>query len=87
MNECTILFFATLKDRAGTRKTSLILPDQVTVYALKNILVERFPTLKSVISHALVAINHEYAQDEELIPPAAEIALFPPVSGGSPITA
>lgn len=83
MNGCTILFFANLKDKAGTRKTSLDLPDRVTVHALKNILVGKYPSLESVLSHALVAINREYALDEDVIPPAAEIALFPPVSGGS----
>jgi len=30
----------------------------------------------------LVAINKEYAFDQEEIPQGAEIALFPPVSGG-----
>jgi hypothetical protein len=32
---------------------------------------------------SVVAINHEFASDEQVIAPDAEVALFPPVSGGS----
>ena len=31
---------------------------------------------------ALITINREYAFDEAVVPTDAEIALFPPVSGG-----
>jgi molybdopterin synthase catalytic subunit len=30
----------------------------------------------------LISINKEYAFDEEIVPPGAEVAVFPPVSGG-----
>jgi molybdopterin converting factor small subunit len=30
----------------------------------------------------LVAVNREYAGDDQIIPAGAEVALFPPVSGG-----
>ena len=30
----------------------------------------------------LITINREYAFDEAVIPPGAELAMFPPVSGG-----
>ncbi len=35
------------------------------------------------MSSVLVSINREYAFDEDLVHPGVEIALFPPVSGGS----
>lgn len=35
------------------------------------------------MSSMLVSINHEFSQDEDPIPSGAEVALFPPVSGGS----
>lgn len=47
-----------------------------------TILTERFPALVDLMSHTLVSINHEYVFDETIIPDRAEIALFPPVSGG-----
>jgi len=83
MSVCKVLFFATLKDRAGVRQTTLELPDGVTVCQLKTIIRDKFPSLSSVLTIALIAVNREYALDDDLIPPEAEIALFPPVSGGS----
>ena len=82
MSLCKVLFFATLKDRAGVRQSMLELPDGITVRELKGILQEQFPSITSVLPNALIAANREYALDDTLIPPEAEIALFPPVSGG-----
>jgi len=83
MNQVTILFFATLKDRAGLRQTTLELPDGARVQDLKARLAESFPGLEQAMASTLVSINREFAFDEELIPAGAEIALFPPVSGGA----
>jgi molybdopterin converting factor subunit 1 len=82
MNKVNKLYFATLKDKAGLAKTELALPDTLTVAGLKKLLFERFPNLPQSGSSMLVAINKEYAFDQEEIPQGAEIALFPPVSGG-----
>jgi molybdopterin converting factor subunit 1 len=82
VNRITVLFFATLKDRAGLRRTELDLPDGTHVRELRAILGERFPALVPALRSALVAINRDYAADDEIIPTGAEVALFPPVSGG-----
>ncbi len=84
MNQVNVLFFATLRDRAGVKRTILELPDAALVSDLKNILGERFPGLQPALGSTLVSVNHEFAQEEDTIPPQAEVALFPPVSGGSP---
>jgi molybdopterin converting factor small subunit len=34
------------------------------------------------MASVLFTINREYAFDDALVPPNAEVALFPPVSGG-----
>ena len=39
--------------------------------------------MEPLINHALVAVNQNYAFDEDTIPENAEVALFPPVSGGA----
>ena len=83
MNSCIVLFFATLKDRAGVRQITLELPDGITVSGLKVVLQELFPSITPVLPHALIAVNREYAVDDTLVPPEAEIAIFPPVSGGT----
>lgn len=84
MNQVKVLFFATLRERAGARSIELEVGPGTTIEQLKTLLVERFPRLGSqdLLQHCLAAINHEYRFDEAVIPEGAEIALFPPVSGG-----
>ncbi len=79
----TVLFFATLKDRAKTDRLELELSDEATVDELKAALAEQLPDLSPALPTALVSINHEFAFPTETVPAGAEVALFPPVSGGS----
>jgi molybdopterin converting factor subunit 1 len=82
MNRIRVVFFATLKQRAGVASVELDLADSTDVGALKRVLGREYPTLAPSLASVLTAINHEYALDETLIPAGAEVALFPPVSGG-----
>lgn len=82
MNQIKTLFFATLRDRAGVRSIELEIPPQTNVADFKTLLIGKFPALADMMGHTLISINHEYVFDEVIIPPGAEIALFPPVSGG-----
>ncbi len=82
MNKIKILFFATLRERAGVKSVELEIPDQMTVRALKDTLANEYPNLKEVMKTVLVSIDREFALDEAVIPENAEIAMFPPVSGG-----
>jgi molybdopterin converting factor small subunit len=41
-----------------------------------------YPNLKESMKSVLITINREYAFDEAVIPQSAEVAMFPPVSGG-----
>jgi molybdopterin converting factor subunit 1 len=83
MVEVRILFFAQLKDLAGKNRITLQIPAGTTVAGLRQILETQFPLLQTRIKTTLVSINQEFALDGDLIPEGAEIALFPPVSGGS----
>ena len=83
MIKIKLLFFATLKDRAGQSRVEVDLPDGVTVAGLKSQVVQLYPGVTSLLAHSLVAVNQSYAFDEDLIPDQAEVALFPPVSGGA----
>ena len=82
MNQVTTLFFATLRDRAGVRSVELQIPLQTSVADFKTLLVGKFPALAGLMNHTLISVNHEYVFDETIIPLNAEIALFPPISGG-----
>ncbi len=82
MNKVKILFFATLPTRAERSSIDLEVANDATVAELKEILVAQIPALEASLPSTLVSINREFAFDEEIIPEGAEIALFPPVSGG-----
>jgi Molybdopterin converting factor, small subunit len=82
MNNITVLFFATLRDRAGTGSINMEIPSHTTVASLRCILDEKFLSFNGLANHSLVAINREYVFDEFEIPGGAEVALFPAVSGG-----
>jgi len=78
----TILCFAQLKDVVGQPRIELELPSDSTVKDLRESLRMEFPAIASEEGRLLVAVNGEYASDETPIPPGAELACFPPVSGG-----
>ena len=82
MNKVKVLFFATLRDLAGAKSLELDVPAEMTVQGLKDRLARDYPNLKQAMESVLVSINREYAFDEAILPEAAEIAMFPPVSGG-----
>jgi molybdopterin converting factor subunit 1 len=82
MNRIKLLFFATLRDRAGTKSMDLDIPEDMTVQGLKEKLSEEHPNLRDSMKSVLITIDREYAFDEAVIPPNAEMAMFPPVSGG-----
>jgi molybdopterin synthase catalytic subunit len=50
---------------------------------LRQALKERFPAAAAALASSVVSVNREFAFDEDAIPDGAEVALFPPVSGGS----
>jgi len=82
MNRIKVLFFATLRDRAGTKSFELDVPAETTVQNLKGIVVDTYPGLKDSMDTVVISINREFAFDENLVPDNAEVAMFPPVSGG-----
>ena len=82
MNHVKLLFFATLRERAGVKSMELDVPVDLTIQGLKNKLSEEYPNLKESMKSVLITINREYAFDEAVIPQSAEVGMFPPVSGG-----
>lgn len=82
MNRIKILFFATLRERAGVKSLELDIPSDMTVDGLKEKLVADYPNLKASMHAVIITVNREYTFEETVIPPNAEIGMFPPVSGG-----
>ena len=82
MNRIKLLFFATIRDRAGVKTLDLDIPMDLTIQGLKDKLAAEYPNLKESMKSVLITINREYAFDEAVVPRNAEIGMFPPVSGG-----
>jgi len=82
MNHIRLLFFATIRDRAGVKTLEVDIPLDLTIQGLKDKLSTDYPNLKDSLSSVLITVNREYAFDEAVIPLNAEIGMFPPVSGG-----
>lgn len=77
-----ILLFGITRDITGQSKLTLPADAGVnTVKELKNWLAKQYPAMQTLSSLA-VAVNSEYAEDEDAIHAGQEIALIPPVSGG-----
>ena len=81
-NHVKLLFFATLRERAGTKFLEMDLPNDLTILELKEKISTEHPNLKELMKSVLITINREYAFDEAVVPASAEIGMFPPVSGG-----
>jgi molybdopterin synthase catalytic subunit len=82
MKQLTVLFFALLKDQIGASSLDILLVDTATVKDLKAELGNRFPRAEVILSRSIASVNQEFAFDEDLLPDGADVALFPPVSGG-----
>jgi molybdopterin converting factor subunit 1 len=77
-----ILFFATLIDYVGAKTVEMEVPAGTTVATMKELLVKSYPKMASAQKSIMAAVNREYAAGDQIIPVDAEIAFFPPVSGG-----
>ncbi|RMH00569.1 MAG: MoaD family protein [Chloroflexi bacterium] len=78
-----VRLFATLKDRAGKNKIEITLSEPATVKTLLETVAHHYPSLEPALPTVLVAVNKAFASPDTPIQPGDEIALFPPVSGGS----
>lgn len=80
----SILLFATLKDKAGTNRVQLTVPDgELSLGDIRTALGGAYPALVESLSVAVASINQEFAFGTETVREGDEIAFFPPVSGGS----
>jgi molybdopterin synthase catalytic subunit len=76
--QVTVRLFAQLRERAGTGELSIELADGACVRDAIDSLGELAAGLPVVM-----AVNREYADRDSLLAAGDELALIPPVSGGS----
>lgn len=83
-NRWTISLFAGLAEQFGARTLTVEWPEsELTAGELKERLRQGYPGQAELIAMSFVAGNQSYARDEDLLRSTDEIALLPPVSGGS----
>jgi molybdopterin synthase catalytic subunit/molybdopterin converting factor small subunit len=78
-----VLFFGVLKDLLPAEGESLELPQGATVQTLLGVYRRRLPQNDALWSSLAVAVNQQYASSGEPLAENDEVALLPPVSGGS----
>ena len=78
-----VLFFGLLKDICGGAEASLELPPGATTGSVFDHYAAAFPRLREMASSIVLARNHEFANTREPLSEGDEVALLPPVSGGS----
>ncbi|ATB27315.1 molybdenum cofactor biosynthesis protein [Melittangium boletus] len=82
-NSLTILYFAAARERVGSSRESLDVPPGTRVSEVLRLLAARHPGLAPLLPHLRVAVNQEFSAADAEVPEGAEVALIPPVAGGS----
>jgi MoaE-MoaD fusion protein len=80
----TVLYFAAARERAGLSRESLDVPPGARVSDVLALLAAKHPPLAPLLPHLRVAVRQQFVPLDAPVPPDAELALIPPVAGGSP---
>ena len=78
-----VRYFAAARECAGTDREELELPDGSNAQDAMTALVAKHPALGPIQNRLRVAVNQEFTDLKTVLPPGAELALIPPVAGGS----
>jgi molybdopterin converting factor subunit 1 len=79
----TVRVFARLREIMGSEAVVVPVPAGATVADLRRGLELLWPEARGVLSKSAIAVNNEYAEPDQPIAAGDELALIPPVSGGS----
>ena len=78
-----VLFFGMLKEVAGRSSEVCELPEDSSAQSLLAMLVEKYPGIRESLASIAIAVNQHYCPPDTKLRNGDEIALLPPVSGGS----
>lgn len=77
-----VKLFAMARQRVGAATAAVEVPENAKVAVLREALARQYPMLADAVEHLRFAVNNDYAGNDSIIPPTAEVACIPPVSGG-----
>ncbi len=77
-----VRLFAGARQAAGCDRLELQMPPGTTIGQLRSRLAGEIPQISGLVGRVMFAIDSEYAADSAEIPPDADVACIPPVSGG-----
>ena len=80
----TVRYLGMLKEIAGREEEQVEVADGSSVRDVYAALQQRIPQLQQFRDAIALAVNYEYSGSETPLRDGDEIALIPPVSGGSP---
>lgn len=78
-----VRLFASMRERLGKSEVALALPDALDVAGLQARLAAEYPALNLDQQRYTVTVNRSFARPEQVLHDGDEVALIPPVSGGS----
>ena len=73
--------FAGMAEAVGRRTVTLAWSGG-TAAALRSRLAAEYPAVAALLSRSAVAVGAAYVADDAAVPPGADVAIIPPVSGG-----
>ncbi|MGH9661092.1 MAG: molybdopterin converting factor subunit 1, partial [Bryobacteraceae bacterium] len=76
-------YFAAVREKLGREEESLEILNGCTVRQLLETLAEKDPGLRPLLRYLRVAVNQEMVRTEHILRAGDEVALIPPVAGGS----
>jgi molybdopterin synthase catalytic subunit len=81
-----VLFFGVIRDVVGLREDSLDLPDGGSLGSVFEHYAARFPRLREMAASTVLVLNQQFSSPAAPVAEGDEVALLPPVSGGSGYT-
>lgn len=78
-----VLYFAVFREKLGHDEESLVLPDGARVADAIAALAARHPPIAQLRDRFRVAVNQEFSDNDRALADGDELALIPPVAGGS----
>src|SRR5436853_4082098 len=79
----TVLYFAAARERAGTPRDAIELPDGSTAADAREAACAAHPALRALADKLRLAVDQEFSAPDRKLRDGCEVAFIPPVSGGA----